>query len=143
MGGIGVRSRKKLPRKSASRNSMVKKKDKARKKADKKKAAKDKKVNELADTLASKTTLEQGDDESSDEEVAADATPAPAPKVIAQAKADAAELRKKLRAKLAGQSLDRTAGIMKGKYDGAGLAKSGKGKEKIMRGRTGSAMDTS
>mmetsp|Transcript_70019 Transcript_70019/g.227910 ORF Transcript_70019/g.227910 Transcript_70019/m.227910 type:complete len:145 (-) Transcript_70019:84-518(-) len=142
-----VVNRKRVPGKR-SNATAVKKRDKSRKKIAKRKEKKEKKVTDLADLLASSTKVGEGSSAFAPVAAAgpgsgsrksnkdADMKDTPAPAQATQSNFSKADLKKKLRAKIAGHSLDRTFGQEKGLVDSNGL------KIKQKKPRNKEAMDT-
>mmetsp|Transcript_35650 Transcript_35650/g.89694 ORF Transcript_35650/g.89694 Transcript_35650/m.89694 type:complete len:144 (-) Transcript_35650:22-453(-) len=126
-------NRRRVPGKRTNKTA-IKKREKMRKKTERRKARQDKQVGDLADRLANATSMSSAfaptsaagpgpgarqrgkskDDEDMEVSMLAQAE---------QPKLSRAELKKKLRAKVAGHQLDRTQGLDKGQTDSRGLKK--------------------
>mmetsp|Transcript_99601 Transcript_99601/g.172890 ORF Transcript_99601/g.172890 Transcript_99601/m.172890 type:complete len:140 (+) Transcript_99601:90-509(+) len=124
-----LKQRRRAPGKRTNKAAIKRKVEKLRKKADKRKSRKSKQVDELADRLSQAAAVAPADAASagagaSATQAAADADmQASAASTSDAGKLSRAELRRKLRAKLANNALDRTQGLTKGQTDSSGLNK--------------------
>eukprot|EP00928_Gymnodinium_smaydae_P082636 TRINITY_DN65956_c0_g1_i1.p1 TRINITY_DN65956_c0_g1~~TRINITY_DN65956_c0_g1_i1.p1 ORF type:complete len:168 (-),score=41.04 TRINITY_DN65956_c0_g1_i1:149-589(-) len=124
---IPGKSTRKVPKKKARTKRKISKQKQKQHKA--KTKAKDSQVNALADRLASSTSVGaplphmEAAEPGPGSRRKSDANMETSKAAPAAPTANREDLRKKLRAKLAGHSLDRTQGLEKGKYDSSGLKK--------------------
>mmetsp|Transcript_74496 Transcript_74496/g.177394 ORF Transcript_74496/g.177394 Transcript_74496/m.177394 type:complete len:149 (+) Transcript_74496:59-505(+) len=148
MGKKTEKGRRRVPRRPDNKADWKRKADQARRRSrtvrkKQKKAARQ--VDGLADRLAEVVSTEKTQQESvkaaqgaGDAAMGQAPAPAPAKVIEEQPKPSREELRKRLRAKLAGEQLERTQGLSRGVTDAAGIKKRD-GKTK----KLGQTMDTS